>query len=561
MKSIGKFQVLENLEGGATGQTYRTRDPFRKREFAVKVLKNIPDVGAEAKDQFCEYLTSCAQLTHHHIAKVDDLGEIDEGIFVATDWLSGMNLRDFMGAHQELALGRKLALIAQVAEGLAFAHSRGIVHGNLKPTDVFVDDVRDISILDFGAAKWLQALLQAGVRPEQMAVKYLAPEQILDQPFDARSDIFALGLILYEFASGRYPFSADAGVIPREIVHSEPEPLRQWDLHIPEALEQLVARALKKNPDERLQSADELASGLYLAARQARRLSAALPSAPSTVEQATVEQTSTIAATSQSAPAPPVPPAPAQEPIVPLPQAAVPMNLASPAAQEAPASPAPVRKRPQETESEPQPWTPRSYVYANSTSAATNREAPPVRSAPPSAATDSAKQAATDPPSPSATPPAFQAGEQPESVAPVSPQHLPEHPQVRKRKLTKGVLTTAIGLILAIVIVSSLMSRQNLRASQNKSHVITKGTESVLPISKPTPLVVADKTPAEPPANDPELARKRSLSEARWLWENGRYAKALALVDQVLAAEPTNEQARAWRKKIVDAQAAEAALK
>ena len=85
-------------------------------------------------------------------------------------------------------------MIAQVAEGLAFAHSRGIAHGNLKPSNIFVDPARDVSILDFGIAKWLAALLAAGSRPEGLVANYLAPEQVLGQPFDARSDIFALGV-------------------------------------------------------------------------------------------------------------------------------------------------------------------------------------------------------------------------------------------------------------------------------------------------------------------------------------------------------------------------------
>ena len=129
--------------------------------------------------------------------------------------------------NRDLPLGQKLAIIAQVAEGLAFAHSRGIAHGNLKPSNIFVDPARDVSILDFGVAKWLAAILAAGARPEGLVAGYLAPEQVLGQPFDARSDIFALGVMLYEFASGKHPFSADPNLVPREIVHSEAEPLRK----------------------------------------------------------------------------------------------------------------------------------------------------------------------------------------------------------------------------------------------------------------------------------------------------------------------------------------------
>ena len=211
-----------------------------------KFSKIVPGLSPEAKEQFCGQLAACAELTHRHIAKIHDLGEVEAGIFVATEWLSGTDLRRFMQENQDLPLGQKLAVIAQVAEGLSFAHSRGIAHGDLKPSNIFVDAARDVSILDFGVAKWLTALIDGGCRPEGLTANYLAPEQVLGKPFDARSDIFALGVILYEFASGKHPFSADPGLIPREIVHSEPEPLGKLDPQVPAELQQLAARALQQ---------------------------------------------------------------------------------------------------------------------------------------------------------------------------------------------------------------------------------------------------------------------------------------------------------------------------
>ena len=184
-----------------------------------------------------------------------------------------------MQENRDLPLGQKLALVAQVAEGLAFAHSREIAHGDLKPSNVFVDGARDVTILDFGIAKWLAALLEAGSRPEGLVVNYLAPEQVLGQPFDARSDIFALGMMLYEFVSGKYPFSAAPSLIPREIVHSEAQAAAAcWIRRFPRSSINLVQRALRKDPAQRLQTAEEFAAGLYVAAQELRRgASAAAP--------------------------------------------------------------------------------------------------------------------------------------------------------------------------------------------------------------------------------------------------------------------------------------------
>jgi serine/threonine protein kinase len=550
MKSIGKYQVIEELGGSATGQTYRARDAFRNREFAVKILQTVPGLSAEAKERFCGHLAACAELTHRHIAKVHDLGEVEEGIFVATEWRPGMDLRRFMQENRDLPLDQKLAVIAQVGEGLAFAHSRGIAHGNLKPSNIFIDAVRDVSILDFGIAKWLAALLEAGSRPEGLVANYLAPEQILGQPFDARSDIFALGLMLYEFASGKYPFAADPGLIPREIVHGEPEPLRKLDAQVPEELEQLVARALKKDPEQRLQTAEEFASGLYLAAQQLRRVaSAALAADPPSVEHMVV---------------PPIidqfPPALTAEPVAPKP--APPAALETPATLEVALQDAPametaigtpvsaprVRERPQDSERAPRPWSARSYVAG--------------AARPPSAGTIPGKQRVAPP-----EPPAFQP---PQSF--LKPAALPPPPLPRRAsKTTKRVLTAALGLILAAFIVSSLVSRQNLRAQQNKNHALVPAAEAPAPVAEPsaapTPVPPVARAPKrEEPAPDdvvnPEVPAKQILNgPVRTLWESGRYSQAMALVNQVLTSDPANEDARSWKKKIREAQAAEAALK
>ena len=275
MKSIGKYQVIEDLGGSATGKTFRVRDAFRNREFAVKILQTVPGLSAEAKEQFCAHLAACAELTHRHIAKVHDLGEVEEGIFIATEWRSGTDLRRFMDDNQDLPLGQKLAVIAQVAEGLSFAHSRGIAHGNLKPSNIFVDASRDDSSLTWNR-QVAGGAAGCGQPARGVDGELSRPRASIGAALRPPLRIFALGVMLYEFASGKHPFAADPGLIPREIVHSEPVPLRNLDPQVPEELERLVARSLNKNPAERLQTAEEFASGLYLAAQQLRRLAAAV---------------------------------------------------------------------------------------------------------------------------------------------------------------------------------------------------------------------------------------------------------------------------------------------
>lgn len=574
MKSIGKYQVVEDIGASSTGQTYRARDTFRNSDFAIKLLKTVPGMSADARQQFGAYLTSCADLTHRHIAKIQDLGEVEEGIFIATEWHSGMDLWRYLGTRQEVLLDQKLVLIAQVAEGLAFAHSRNIAHGDLKPSNIFVDESRDVTILDFGIARWLQALLEAGSRPEALVAKYLAPEQILNRPFDGRSDIFALGVMLYELVAGRYPFSEDAGLLPREIVHTDPAPLQGSGQQIPPELEQLAFRALQKDPERRLQTAEEFASGLYLAAQQVRRLASGALSrgAPAPPVSAASPATDPNLSSTRSGVARPLMQEPqAQEAVTALPSAFA-MPSDPPAAPSAPTEQPAPRKRPQDSESEPRPWTARSYAYRNSTK-------PPSepRSTPPSGIIEPGRAASTlSAPSRPALPPPINPGYEPPQSFITPDALLAPLPEKRRQTangaMTKGVIAAGVGLILAAILVSSFISRQHLRAAEKKNSPPAV-TEPLLPapenklVSPPPASEMLTRKTAEPvaAAQSPAIARvsaKETLNgPVRVLWESGKYAQALALVDEVLVTEPDNNEGRAWKKKIRAAQAAEAALK
>jgi eukaryotic-like serine/threonine-protein kinase len=564
MKSIGKYQVIEQLGASAAGTTYKVRDSFRNREFALKVLQTVPGLTIATKEKFCVQLASCAELVHRHVVKVADLGEVEEGLFVVSELRTGVDLHHFMEENRDLPLGQKLALVAQVAEGLAFAHSREIAHGDLKPSNVFVDGARDITILDFGIAQWLAALLEAGSRPESLMVNYLAPEQVLGEPFDPRSDIFALGLMLYEFVSGKYPFSAAPGLIPREIVHGEAQPLRELDSQIPEELDQLVRRALQKDPMQRLQTAEEFAAGLYLAAQELRRrASVAAPVEPPPAPLPIFETF-----------------APAPEPVV-VPQVIPELPITPPMRAAEP----PVRERPQDETGPPQPWTARSYsanaAFAKETAFSRQQptaEAPqqaiaptppiPVQSPPVATTPDPLSDAPQAPQIPNVPPPTAR--------VPAQRQPVPKPPRTmapaKSSRVTKRVIAVVAGLILAASVVGTFVSHQGLRASQNKNvapAVVARPPANSQPATPATssaaPQEPAAPKPGESGPNDlgnPEFSAKQTLNgPVRSLWESGRYAEALALVNQVLANNPNHAEARAWKKKIRDAQEAEAALK
>jgi serine/threonine-protein kinase len=267
MTSIGKYKLLDEMGVGAVGTTYRATDTFRNREMVLKVLNPAIIATPELREQICRDLSASAELRHPHIVKVRDLGEVDGAIYVATELLNGVDLRWHID-RRILSLADKIDLMVQVCGALAFAHSKGVAHGNIKPGNIFVTG-KDATILDFGIGKCLASIVEAGGRPGALLPNYFAPEQVLGKPFKAKSDVFSVAVVLYELLV-KYPFPADANLIAREIVHTTPELLRKLDPEIPGELEQLMVRALEKDPEKRLERADEFAAGLYLISQKLR---------------------------------------------------------------------------------------------------------------------------------------------------------------------------------------------------------------------------------------------------------------------------------------------------
>jgi eukaryotic-like serine/threonine-protein kinase len=516
MKAIGKYQIIDEIGTGAAGTTYRVRDTAGERELALKVLYSSQSASPETKDQFCRNLASYTELRHPHIAKVQDLGEADGALYVATELLNGIDLRRHFEERRVLPLEEKLEFIAEIADALTVPHSRGIAHGNLKPGNIFIVAGKNAKILDFGSGKWLEVILATGVKPAALLPNYLAPEQILGEPFDTRSDIFSVALILYELLTGKYPFQVAPNLIPREIVHSDAEPLRKLDSQIPEELERLVARALNRNRGERLRSAAEFAAGLNSIAQKVRDSRTAPAPVPA------------VSAAPVTAPAVEAKPSPTMVVTVPKRPAAVPS--APPPAQ--PATPATV--------------------------AAATVSAPPRLPVP-------------APPQPAAAKPALAAIKTAAQESRKKPVIVANAGLLRKR-----MIPIAIAAVLAIVVFGTLLSRQNSQASQHKTEAPAIQPNDVAPTAAaPTtpvsvPIQPADTAQPQPTPQIPEASPVVEVKPApelilrgqvKSLWEAGKYAQAEKLVDVILNEHPSHAEARAWRKKIRAAQEAEAAIK
>ena len=279
---VSHYRIIERLGEGGMGVVYAAEDTHLGRRVAVKVLSAETSDTHHFKARFLREARSASALSHPHIAMIYDYGETEEGFpFIVMELVRGRSLSDILD-ESELTLERAVEIISDVAEALGEAHAAGIVHRDIKPANVMISGRGQVKVLDFGIAKQLNAEPVRGADLEArtlLAMRtqrgvvlgtplYLSPEQARGAAVDARSDLFALGAVLYECVAGR-PAFAQAGEGPVEIaanvIHLDPPPPSALNPHVTPGLEQVILKALAKRPEERYQSASELAAALRAA--------------------------------------------------------------------------------------------------------------------------------------------------------------------------------------------------------------------------------------------------------------------------------------------------------
>src|SRR5262249_55159076 len=261
---LSGFRVLEVLGKGGMGLVLRAEDVQLRRQVALKVIR--PEYAADGgyRERFLHEARAAAKVQHDHIIPVHQVGDDNGVLFLAMPLLNGQTLAAWLSSGPLLTPAEQLRIGRELAEGLAAAHAQGLIHRDLKPSNVWLEaPTGRVKILDFGLARCTEAagLTQHGVVVGTPA--YMSPEQADGQPLDGRSDLFSLGVILYQVATGRQPFARDSVTATlRAVVDHHPSAPHEVAAAVPPALSDLIVRLLAKSPEARPASAQETAEAL-----------------------------------------------------------------------------------------------------------------------------------------------------------------------------------------------------------------------------------------------------------------------------------------------------------
>lgn len=263
-RMLGKYRIIEELGTGGFAVVYHAVDTALEHEVALKILKPELARGPDVLQRFQQEARVTARLFHPNIVSCFETGELDGRQFIALRYIHGRSLRAIVDSGEQLPLARVVAIAEQIGAALDYAHAQGIIHRDVKPSNIIVDESGHATLMDFGIVKsTIQSSIQTTTNTVVGTPHYLAPEQAESRPVDGRADVYALGALVYHLLTGQPPFTADSTPsLLYKIVHETPAPPPDAGPRIAGEIGEVVFKAMAKTPEARYQTCAEFAAAL-----------------------------------------------------------------------------------------------------------------------------------------------------------------------------------------------------------------------------------------------------------------------------------------------------------
>ena len=265
-KAVGRYEIQEHIGTGAMAEVYKTYDPEIGRVGAIKILKDSLLDETEYLDRFLKEARAAGTLTHPNIVTIYDIGKLEQAPYIVMELLEGENLADLIKRGEQLPLESIIEIAMQLASALDYAHAAGVIHRDVKPDNIiFTSNNNVVKIADFGIAKNTDTDIKDSTQAGTImgTPRYMSPEQAKGDVVDGRSDLFALGVILYEMVTGHKAFDGKSmPTLIMQIIQKEPTPIREYSPDVPAGLQSIISRLMQKKPDKRFQTGKQLYDAL-----------------------------------------------------------------------------------------------------------------------------------------------------------------------------------------------------------------------------------------------------------------------------------------------------------
>lgn len=262
----GRYKIVRMIGGGGMANVYLAQDMILEREVAVKILRMDFNNDEEFIKRFNREAQSATSLYHPNIVSIYDVGEEDDIYFIVMEYVKGLTLKQYIQQHQHIPVEKTLDIMQQITSAISHAHQHGIIHRDIKPQNILIDDEDHVKITDFGIATALSATSITQTNAVLGSVHYLSPEQARGGMANKKSDIYSLGIVMFELLTGRLPFSGESAVsiALKHLQSSTPSPKR-WNPLIPQSVENIVLKAMAKDSFHRYENVEEMKADLMTA--------------------------------------------------------------------------------------------------------------------------------------------------------------------------------------------------------------------------------------------------------------------------------------------------------